>query len=247
MSSNRPKLKGVADIVFLIDVTGSMDPCIDALRRNLNSFIKIMTEGDGSANSTGALVSDWRIKVVGYRDYVDQPSNWLVDHPFSSDINEVETQIRNLEASGGGDEPESLLDALHHVATIGEIENGEETDPARWRGRSQASRLVAIFTDASFHPTMSYPGGTGGTIKDVRNAIHQGKIIVEAFAPSMDCYTCDLASMDKTNIQDYEFDESDIRGAANAMAEFTADRKQFGHLMEMLAKTVSMSAVVEEL
>src|SRR4029450_9499880 len=35
----RPKTKGVADIVFLVDISGSMSPCIDALRRNIEAFI----------------------------------------------------------------------------------------------------------------------------------------------------------------------------------------------------------------
>src|SRR6188508_3676943 len=35
----RAKTKGVADIVFLIDVSGSMTPIIDALRKNIETFI----------------------------------------------------------------------------------------------------------------------------------------------------------------------------------------------------------------
>ena len=72
MSDSAPKAKGIADIVFLIDVTGSMSHCIDALQANLQSFVQVMTHGDGSPNSSGPLVSDWRIKVVGYRDYPDR-------------------------------------------------------------------------------------------------------------------------------------------------------------------------------
>ena len=33
------KNAGVVDLVFLVDVTGSMGPCINALRDNINHFI----------------------------------------------------------------------------------------------------------------------------------------------------------------------------------------------------------------
>src|SRR3954467_14180907 len=35
----RARTRGVADIVFLIDISGSMRPCIDALRRNIETFV----------------------------------------------------------------------------------------------------------------------------------------------------------------------------------------------------------------
>lgn len=240
MSDSAPKAKGIADIVFLIDVTGSMSHCIDALQANLQSFVQVMTHGDGSPNSSGPLVSDWRIKVVGYRDYPDRPSDWLEEFPFSSDVEEVGRNIRSLVARGGGDEPESLLDALHKVATMGDVPNEADADPELWRGRSKASRVVAVFTDASFHPKMSYPAGAGGTVEDIGLAVTQSKIILEIIAPEMDCYS-DLFEIDKCNVQMFPFDESDLHGAARAMSAFTADRARFASLMEMLAKTVSKS------
>src|SRR5688500_7523895 len=61
----RDKSKGVADIVFLVDVSGSMSTCIDALRKNIEMFIDSLSHGDAN---NAAPVKDWRGKVVGYRD-----------------------------------------------------------------------------------------------------------------------------------------------------------------------------------
>ncbi|HVF41195.1 MAG TPA: hypothetical protein VM939_14930, partial [Gemmatimonadaceae bacterium] len=61
----RAKTKGVADVVFLVDVSGSMSTCIDALRRNIEAFIDSLSSGDAN---NAAPVKDWRGKVVGYRD-----------------------------------------------------------------------------------------------------------------------------------------------------------------------------------
>ena len=36
------KKKGVADIVFLIDVSGSMQPCLDALKENIGVLVDHM-------------------------------------------------------------------------------------------------------------------------------------------------------------------------------------------------------------
>ncbi len=66
------------------------------------------------------------------------------------------------DANGGGDEPESLLDALYTVAAMEAVPKGSQSeDPAKWRYRSDAARVVIVFTDASFKETMSIPAGEG--------------------------------------------------------------------------------------
>ena len=114
----RPKTKGVADIVFLVDVSGSMSPCIDALRRNIEAFIDSLSQGDAN---NAAPVRDWRGKVVGYRDIEAAQAEglpWIVDNSFVRDAGALKAQLGTLQANGGGDEPESLLDALYTVASM---------------------------------------------------------------------------------------------------------------------------------
>jgi hypothetical protein len=114
----RGKTKGVADIVFLIDVTGSMAPIIDALRKNIEVFVDSLSSGDAN---NAAPVKDWRGKVVGYRDIEAAEAEglpWIVDNPFVRDAGALKAQLATLQAAGGGDEPESLLDALYKVASM---------------------------------------------------------------------------------------------------------------------------------
>ncbi len=59
------KVKGIVDIVILMDVTGSMQTCIDAVKQSVATFISSMTSTDAN---NGAPIKDWRLKVVGCRD-----------------------------------------------------------------------------------------------------------------------------------------------------------------------------------
>jgi hypothetical protein len=78
----------------------------------------------------------------------------------------VEAQLANLRAAGGGDEPESLLDALYKVATMEATPKGAQgEEPNKWRYRSDAARVVIVFTDASFKETMSIPEAKGGSLR----------------------------------------------------------------------------------
>ena len=120
----RAKTKGVADIVFLIDVSGSMAPIIDALRKNIEVFVD--TLGAGDANS-GPPVKDWRGKVIGFRDAEHDP-NWFHDFPFVRDAVALKAQLAELRAEGGGDEPESLLDALYKVSTMEASPKGAQSE-----------------------------------------------------------------------------------------------------------------------
>ena len=91
----RPKTKGVADVVFLIDVSGSMKPCIDALRKNIEAFIDSLSKGEAN---NAAPVRDWRGKVVGYRDIEAAQSEglpWIVDNPFVRDAARAEGAARS--------------------------------------------------------------------------------------------------------------------------------------------------------
>ena len=152
------KIRGVVDIVFLMDATGSMGKCIDALKKNLESFFDTMTSTEGN----GSPVKDWRAKVVGFRDYEeDGPANWLENNPFVTNVEELKTQLSDIAAVGGGDEPESLLDALFTVINVGATGPQEAPDPNKWRPRSAAARVVVIFTDAPYKPTMAIPEAAG--------------------------------------------------------------------------------------
>lgn len=235
----RAKTKGVADLVFLVDVTGSMATCIDALRKNIEAFIDSLSRGDAN---NAAPVRDWRGKVVGYRDIEAADGEglpWIVDNPFVREAAALKAQLSQLQASGGGDEPESLLDALYKVASMAATPKGSQAeDPARWRYRSDAARVVVVFTDASFKETMSLPEAKGGSLQDVANVVMANRIILSLFAPNFEGYDR-LSQIDKSEWEVVEFEGLNPQ---EALQKFTSDPVNFRTTLKQLAASVSRSA-----
>lgn len=248
------KMHGVVDMCFLLDATGSMQPCIDAVKNNIKTFIASVTsEGENG----GITLTDWRACVCAYRDYEFETQNgkeWMVTNNFTSDVDELYRQLDNLQAMGGGDEPESLLDALFQVINRGSTGKDEEPQADKWRYPSSAARCVIVMTDAPFHETMSVPGAEGGTVADIRNLMQQERIRLSLFAPEMSCHydlsmadKCSYDAIEVEDIPDPKATTADAR--AKALKDYTGDQANFQKVMELLAKSVSQSAAadIEEL
>jgi hypothetical protein len=236
---SRAKTKGVADIVFVVDITGSMAPCIDALRQNIETFVESLGRGDAN---NAAPVKDWRAKVIGYRDIETAESEglpWIVDNEFVRDPAALKAQLAALEANGGGDEAESLLDTLYKVATMEATAKGAQAiEATKWRYRSDAARVVVVFTDASFKETMSIPEAKGGSLQDVANVVMANRIILSIFAPNFEGYDR-LSQIDKS---EWEVVEYEGLNAQEALQKFTADPTNFRNTLKQLAASVSRSA-----
>ena len=235
----KAKTKGVADIVFMVDSSGSMAPCIDALRTNIEAFIDSLSKGEAN---NAPPIRDWRGKVVGYRDVEAAQSEgipWIVDAPFVRDTNELKAQLAALKAEGGGDEPESLLDALFKAASMEASPKGSQTeDPNKWRYRSDAARVIIVFTDASFKETMSIQEAKGGSLQDVANVIMANRIILSLFAPNFEGYDR-LSQIDKS---EWEVVEYEGLSPQEALKKFTSDPVSFRTTLKQLAASVSRSA-----
>jgi hypothetical protein len=227
------QVKGVADIVFLLDASGSMQPCIDALKENIASFVDSLVN-PGPNNQLP--VKDWRAKVVGYRDVEADGAEWFVDNGFTSDLAELKSQIASISAKGGDDEPESLLDAIFKVASAGATGPQESPAPSKWRPRRSAARVVIAFTDATYKPTMSLPEAKGGTVDDVINICTQERIVLCLFCPEDPCYES-LAELDKSEVDII----GPLKEAPQKLKEFTGDKANFKKVLAALAKTVSKS------
>lgn len=94
-----------ADIMFVLDCTASMGGEIDAIRDAFVSFAEsIQKEGVRA-----------RVGLVEFRDRLNGEEHraLLFDgEPFTSDPAAFRREVSQLRAAGGGDEPESSLDAL---------------------------------------------------------------------------------------------------------------------------------------
>ena len=183
------------DIVVLLDVSGSMQECMG----NISTFINGLAAKDANNESP---IKDWRMKIVGYRDHQHNEATWFVDNPFVKDAAAVQAQLSapSMQASGGGDEPKSLLDALFKLAKMEQagVQDGE--DSTKWRARGTADRAVIFFTDATFKTPMTIPEAAGGGVCDVLTAIMANRIILCGFCPEWEGYL-ELASADRAEFE----------------------------------------------
>ncbi len=136
----RPPLKGSTstevfpnplDVVFLIDLTGSMGSTIAQLKSSIHSFF----------DNLPASVGSWRARIVGYRDEDEaSPPAFVETGDFVSTKADVMAQLNDpkIFASGGGDEPETLEDALYKVS-----------QRSSWSPSADVKRYVIAFTDAT--------------------------------------------------------------------------------------------------
>lgn len=245
-SSAIPKLKGVVDIIFLIDSTGSMSPEIEAIKKHVGNFLDSLKKS--KSPNDNALIKDWRAAVYGYRDHDFDTANglpWFITNPFTRDINEVRSQLNELKATGGGPEPESLLDALLKIAELPSMAKGtqmSEEDPKMWRYSSDAARAVIVFTDATFHEEI--PSCPGATIEDVKNNINQKRIRLNVFAPEFMEFSGyeDLGECDKC-----EFIPVPLDGLSpiKALEKYMSNDNNFSEVLKNLGKTITQTALAD--
>ena len=125
------------DIVFCIDVTGSMGNVIDEVKDMATGFrAKVQEALEESSRQVDVL----RTKVVSFRDFsVDKDA--LVSSPFYTLPEEeagFQEFVNGLEASGGGDEPENGLEALAEAMNTDWTQDG-----------NKRRHIIVMFTDAS--------------------------------------------------------------------------------------------------
>lgn len=118
------------DIVFVMDVTESMQPYIDAVKTSMQAFAR-----DLAANHR-----DYRLGLVTFEDYVISAyadCNCAYRDKMTSNVAEFEQWVGSLHAGGGGDIPEDQLDALAYAA--------------RFPFRPNAQAILILITDAPCH------------------------------------------------------------------------------------------------
>lgn len=147
------------DIAFILDTTGSMSEEIAAVKSTLQ---KVAT----SLSSAQARV---RIGLVEYKDRTD-PFVTKV-YPMSHDIAGFSRKVSSIEASGGGDTPESMNEGLH-VGLTG----------LQWSD-SAVARMAFVIADAP--PHLDYPNDFDYAA-DMREAAHKGIQVFTVAASGMD-------------------------------------------------------------
>jgi Mg-chelatase subunit ChlD len=147
------------DVAFILDTTGSMAEEIAAVKSTLQ---KVAT----ALSSANVRV---RIGLVEYKDRGD-PFVTKV-YPMTTDIASFSRLVAGIEASGGGDTPESMNEGVH-VGING----------LRWSDTAVA-RLAFVIADAP--PHLDYPNDFDYAA-DMRDAAHKGIQLFTVAASGMD-------------------------------------------------------------
>lgn len=132
------------DIIFCIDGTGSMSPCIDKVKSNAKKFYQDFVEK--MTNDFNSNVEELDIKVITFRDYEDDGVNAMVqsewfDLTTPDDEIKYSQHLSSIIADGGGDDPENGLEALFYAMT------------ADWKAKGDNDRqVIVMFTDADALP-----------------------------------------------------------------------------------------------
>jgi Mg-chelatase subunit ChlD len=130
------------DIVFVLDITESMQPYIDAVKQNMINFAQDLAQNH----------RDYRLGLVTFEDYVVSAypdCNCAYSKTMTPDVQKFTDWVGTLHAGGGGDIPEDPLDALVYASTL--------------PFRPDAQGIIILITDAPPHVAGDGPDRTGDT------------------------------------------------------------------------------------
>jgi len=97
---------GKLDLFFVVDNTGSMGPYINAVKQKILEIVRTIKREE--------LCHHLRIGLVCYRDHPPQESTFVTrKFELTSDTAAIEASVKEMSASGGGDGPEAVADAIH--------------------------------------------------------------------------------------------------------------------------------------
>ena len=124
------------EVCFVLDTTGSMGGLIEGAKQKIWSIANEMI----NAQPTPEL----KLGLIGYRDRGDE----YVVKSFSltDDIDAIYGHLREFQAGGGGDAPESVNEAL-----------AEAIHKMPWSSDSKVLKIIFLVGDAP--PHMDYPNG----------------------------------------------------------------------------------------
>lgn len=153
------------DITMVIDATGSMSPIISEVKQNAMSFC---TKFHEAMEASGKNVGGLRIRVLPYRDY-GCDGEYAMDNtcPFFNlpeQNDEYRRFVETIEAKGGGDEPESALEALALAMRSPWTSDG-----------GKRRHVILVFSDASAVPlkdpsrtaNSTYPSNMPSTLAEL--------------------------------------------------------------------------------
>lgn len=143
--------------MFCLDCSGSMGPVIGLVK---DTVLKITSDLVDKYKKKGKHVKELRVRIVAFRDLANDLDSLEISEFFlfepSTHREDFKSFLNRLEPSGGGDEPESALEAL--AIAIG----------SDWTDKGDRQRhLIVMFTDASAHKLEDRIGAIPSQFSDV--------------------------------------------------------------------------------
>jgi hypothetical protein len=210
MEIGRDSAKARADLVFVIDTTGSMNDKIDGLIESCQSFV----------DRLAAKRIDWVAAVVGFGDLTVEGDR-IVATPFSSSADRVKTLLRGLPRySGGGNEGESSLEALQAALNLpgyrpdamkvivlitDEPALQRELRPATMTGRLREAGALAFVLSPNLKYFRSMASDTGGQWWNVDSGGDFSKIldVFDKIATKVASTVAAVHQLTRGNVKEY--------------------------------------------
>ncbi|MGI8681449.1 MAG: vWA domain-containing protein [Mycobacteriales bacterium] len=186
MAVAAPAARGLSyavDIVFCIDVTGSMTPILDKVKANA---LRFYDDVQSNLTDKGKNVDELRVRVIAFRDFGADGAAALHGSPFfalpASRAN-FSDFVDGLVAEGGGDAPESGLEAValainspwtttgdrrRQVVVVWTDQPAQPLDPSVLPG-DLSSRVPGDFSALTdlWENVVHHPSQAGGGLSDV--------------------------------------------------------------------------------
>ncbi len=160
------ELSGIADIVFIIDTTGSMSSEISNVKSNIKAFAQELQE-------TGMSV---RWALIEYQDITCDglDSTKIIKNgaeAWYTDINAYQNAIGSLTLGDGGDDPETVIDGLEAARALS--------------FRDAAGKFFVVVTDAEYKVNNNY--GVASMADEISNLVSDS--IATFVVTSTSCYS----------------------------------------------------------
>jgi Mg-chelatase subunit ChlD len=147
--AKKPKV----EVVFCLDTTGSMGGLIDGAKQKIWAICNQIAGGKPTP--------DLKVGLVAYRDRGDEYVTKVFD--LTSDLDTVHAELKKFVANGGGDEPESVNQALD-----------DSVNKIKWSTDKKTLRIIFLVGDAA--PHMDYPDDVKYPVS-CKKAVEKGIII----------------------------------------------------------------------
>jgi Mg-chelatase subunit ChlD len=196
-----------ADVMFVLDCTGSMQGEIDAIKDVITAFAD-------SIESDGVRV---RVGLIEFRDRLIREEHRALKfagQAFTSDPTLFRREVSVLTAHGGGDEPESSLDAVMLAL--------------RQSFLPDASKVIVLVTDAPPHIPDKETKRIEDVVEEIRSSgVQQFYLVIRTREPNSQIY---LKLLEGTRGMAFELGKGD---------DFRERAEHFKRTLMALGKTIS--------